>query len=78
MAPLGTIRIDTHDAPIAIVARVDELRVDEAEAIARDPAVLEQFESEVVDDARSALRDLALRSLLVAMLGGILGAWPET
>jgi hypothetical protein len=74
LAPLGTIRIDTHDAPIAIVATVDELRVDEAEAIARDPAVLEQFETEVVDDARSALRALALRSMLVAIIGGILGA----
>ncbi len=74
LAPLGTIRVDTHDAPIAIVARIDELRLDEAEAIARDPAVLEQFESEVVDDARSALRALAMRTLLVAIIGGVLGA----
>jgi len=34
LPPLGTIRIDTHDAPVAIVAEVDELRLEEAEAIA--------------------------------------------
>lgn len=37
LASLGTIRIDTHDAPIVIVAEVDELRLEEVEAIARDP-----------------------------------------
>ena len=41
LAPLGTIRLDTHDAPLAIDVRVEELRLDEAELIARDPAVLE-------------------------------------
>jgi predicted phosphodiesterase len=74
LAPLGTIRIDTHDAPIAIVAEVDELRLDEAEAIARDPALLEKFEVQVVDDARAGLRALALRALLAAAVGGLLGA----
>jgi hypothetical protein len=69
LAPLGTIRIDTHDAPINIVAEVDELRLDEAEAIARDPALLEQFESQVADDA-----SLGLRALLAAAAGGLLGA----
>lgn len=74
LAPLGTIRLDTHDAPVAIVAEVDELRLDEAEAIARDPALLEDFESQVVDDARSGLRALAIRTLLAATIGGLLGA----
>ena len=74
LAPLGTIRIDTHDAPIAIVAEVDELRLDEAEAIARDPALLEKFESQVVDDARAGLRALAVRGLLAAAVGGLVGA----
>ena len=74
LAPLGTIRIDTHDAPVSIVAEVDELRLEEAEAIARDPALLEKFESQVVDDARSGLRALAIRALLAATVGGLLGA----
>ena len=74
LAPLGTIRVDTHDAPVAIVVEVDELRLEEAEAIARAPARLDRFENDVVADARSAVRALALRSVLAALAGGILGA----
>ncbi|HEX2191632.1 MAG TPA: metallophosphoesterase [Acidimicrobiales bacterium] len=74
LAPLGTIQLDTHDAPLAIDVRVDELRLDEAEAIAQDPAVLERFETEVVADAKSALRALALRTALAAVLGALAGA----
>ena len=36
LAPLGTIRIDTHAASVAIVAEVDELRLEEAVAIAHN------------------------------------------
>lgn len=74
LAPLGTIRINTHAGPIAILARVNELRVDEAEAIARDPAILETLEDELGNDARSAVRTLAYRTALVALIGGVLGA----
>jgi predicted phosphodiesterase len=74
LAPLGTIRLETHDAPVAIDVRVEELRLDEAEAIARDPALLEQFETDVGSDVRSALRALALRTALAALAGGVAGA----
>ncbi len=74
LAPLGTIQLDTHRAPVVVRARVDELRIEEAEAIARDPAVLERFEAEVVDDAKSALRALVIRSVLAAILGGVIAA----
>lgn len=74
LAPLGSIRLDTHDAPLAITVRVEELRLDEAEAIARDPTVLERFEADVVADAKSALRTLALRTVLAAVLGALAGA----
>jgi predicted phosphodiesterase len=74
LAPLGTIRMDTHAGPVAIVARVDELRVEEADAIARDPAVLETLEGELGEDGKSAVRALAYRTLLVALIGGVLGA----
>jgi len=74
LAPLGTIRLDTHDAPLAVIVRVDELRLVEAGAIVRDPALLERFETELVADTRSALRALAVRSVLAATVGAILAA----
>ncbi len=71
LAPLGTMGFDTHDGPVSLFIRVDELRPEEAEAIARDPAILERFEQDVVADARSAIRSLAVRAVLAGMLGCI-------
>ena len=74
LAPLGSIELDTHDAPLALEVRVDELRLDEAERIADDPDVLASVEDDIAADARRALRSVALRSLVVAVVGGIVGA----
>ncbi|HEX9993837.1 MAG TPA: metallophosphoesterase [Acidimicrobiales bacterium] len=73
LGPLGTIRVDTHDAPVAVEARIDELRVAEAERIASNPSVLGTIEEELAGDARDAVRSLALRSALAALVGGIVG-----
>jgi len=73
LGPFGTIRLDTHRGPLQLEARVEDLRVPEAEAIARDPAVLEQFEAQVEGDARSAMVRLARRAALAAVVGGLLG-----
>jgi predicted phosphodiesterase len=73
LAPLGTITLDTHDSPISVEVRVDELRVDAAEAIARDPSLLDRIEDELADDARGALVALAWRTFLFAVAGGMLG-----
>ena len=59
---------------MAIDVRVEELRLGGAEAIARDPAPLEKFETDVVADAKSALRALAVRTALAAVLGALAAA----
>jgi predicted phosphodiesterase len=74
LAPLGTVTLDTHDTPVAVHARVDELRVTEAEAIARRPAILDSLADEVTADARRALQALLVRAGLVAVVGGAAGA----
>lgn len=74
LAPLGTVRLDTHDAPFELEARVEELRREEAEAIARDPAVLAGIEDELADDLRAGLRGLLARAALAAVVGGALAA----
>ena len=74
LAPLGTIELDTHDAPLNLEFRVDELRVDEAERIAENPLELESLEEDISADARGALLALALRAFLVAVAGGAIGA----
>ena len=75
LAPLGSIALDTHSGPIALEVRVDELRLDEAERIADDPASLETLEDDLAGDARRALLLVTLRCLFVALLGGALGSF---
>ena len=70
LAPLGTVRLDTHDAPVAVEARIDELRRDEAESIAEDPSRLAAIEDQLAADARSGLWALLVRSALASIVGG--------
>ena len=74
LAPLGTIELDTHDWPIRLDLRVEELGLDEAERIADNPQVIDNLGDDVADDVRSALVRLVLRCLLVATVGGVVGA----
>ena len=74
LAPLGSIRLDTHAGPLRLQLEVDELRPEEAERIARDPSVLGRLEEGIAHDARAALVRLGTRSALVALMGGVLGA----
>lgn len=73
LAPLGRITLDTHDAPLGLELRVDELRLEEAERFARNPALIEQVGDELAGDVRRAVRVLALRCLLAAVVGGLAG-----
>jgi predicted MPP superfamily phosphohydrolase len=74
LAPLGTIELDTHTAPVKIEVRVNELRPDEAERIATDPSVLESLEEDITADAEGILKGLAKRALVAAAIGGLIGA----
>ena len=73
LAPLGRITLDTHDAPIGLELRVDELRLAEAERFARDPSLIEKVGDELAGDVRRAVQVLVLRCLLAAVGGGIAG-----
>jgi predicted phosphodiesterase len=73
LAPLGSIDLDTHDSPLTLEARVDEISVADAERIADNPRAIERLGDSATDEVRSALYGLALRCLLVAIVGGVLG-----
>jgi predicted phosphodiesterase len=74
LAPLGTIDLDTHDAPLTLDARVDEIGVEDAERIANNPRAVERLGAEAAREVRSALVGLAVRCLIVAVVGGAIGA----
>jgi predicted phosphodiesterase len=75
LAPLGTIVLDTHDWPLALDLRADQLRPEEAERIANNPEVIDdRLGNDVADDVHRAMVRLAVRCALVAMLGAAAGA----
>jgi predicted phosphodiesterase len=74
LAPLGTIDLDTHDWPVVLDLRVDEIAVADAERIADDPSQLDTLGDDAADEVRSALVGLAVRALIVGLLGGVAGA----
>jgi predicted phosphodiesterase len=74
LAPLGTIGLDTHDWPLRLELRVDELGLDEAERIAERPELVDRLGDDLADEVRTALWHLAIRCALVAVAGGVAGA----
>jgi len=74
LSPLGTIDLDTHDWPVVLDLRVDEIGVADAERIADNPKAVNRLGDEAARQVRSALVGLAVRCLVVAVAGGVLGA----
>jgi predicted phosphodiesterase len=74
LAPLGTIDLDTHDWPLRLDLRVDEISVADAERIADNPAAVNRLGDQAAEEVRGALAGLALRCLVVALAGGVIGA----
>jgi predicted phosphodiesterase len=74
LSPLGTIGLDTHDWPLRLELRVEELGLDEAERIAENPQRVDQLGDDLADEVRAALVRLAVRCALLALAGGLAGA----
>lgn len=70
LAPLGTLRLDTHDGPLGLVASADELDVAAAQRVVAQPTTLDAVDEDAARDARRAMRIVLLR----AAAGGVLGA----
>jgi len=75
LPPLGRLVADSHRGPVGIDVRVDRVDLERVGVLATeltrgsDPAV--RLRDEIDDDLRPLLRSLALRSLLVAAVTGV-------
>jgi predicted MPP superfamily phosphohydrolase len=75
VGPLGSLRLDSHDGPIGINVDIEQLNIADARRLFEDPSTLRGLEEWVVGDVRAALRRLAVRSVLAAVVGAVvLGA----
>ena len=71
IAPLGSLMLDTHDAPIDVRVNVRQLNEQAARAIINDPSRLDTLGEDLAHDVREGLLRLALRSVLVGTIGGV-------
>lgn len=69
VAPLGEIRLKTHQGPLAVHASLDQLRPAEADRIVRDPSALAGIEGDIGRDTRDAVRELVLRAFIFGTIG---------
>lgn len=67
--PLGQLQLDTHSGPVRLQGGVETLRTDAARAIIADPAPLRGLGDRAQDDLRAGMVRLALRTLLVTVVG---------
>lgn len=67
--PLGALRLDTHDGPLTVNIDVSSVDAQSARAIFADPGKLDGLQDRIVSDLRHGLLMLALRGVLVAVLG---------
>src|SRR5439155_1283146 len=61
---------DSHDGPLRLDLSVDGINQDDARRIFSHPETLSGLEAEITHDLRSAIYELAIKSLI----GGTLGA----
>jgi predicted MPP superfamily phosphohydrolase len=75
LAPLGTLRLDSHDGPLQVVVDVQQLNVADTRRIFANPASLRGLDARLIEDIRDGTRRLAIRSILAAAAGAtVLGA----
>ena len=74
LPPFGEVTADTHGAPLRLVLRVDRLRIDDLQATLASADPEDTLRGDVERQLRPLLRDFALRSVLAALVGGLLAA----
>ena len=74
LAPLGTIQIDTHDWPVRSTSASTRSDWPRPNGSRENPDAIDTLGDDAADEVRSALVGLAIRCVIVALLGGIAGA----
>lgn len=73
-APLGSLRLDTHDGPVGLAVAAGEIDVSEGQKLIERGAGFAEVEAEIAADARSALQGVAMRAVAGAIAGALVVA----
>lgn len=70
--PLGSLILDSHDAPATLTVRLDELDPKRTRALISDPRAVERASRTAVTDVESGMKRLAITAGGSALLGALL------
>ncbi|WP_433229066.1 metallophosphoesterase family protein [Actinomadura formosensis] len=67
LPPLGSLRLDTHEGPVSLEARITDLRPDQAKKLIEDDTELDRLTDHIADQLRHGLLQLLIRAVLIAL-----------
>jgi predicted phosphodiesterase len=68
--PLGTVRARTHPVPFSVELSLAQLDIRAVQEIVGDPQRRANLQTQIEDDLRSTAMKVALRSVVIALIGG--------
>ena len=72
LRPLGEVQAYTHVAPVALIATLEEIQVDEIKKLVESNPKRDEIAQEFERTARADLQNFVIRQFVVAALGGLL------
>ncbi|MGH3645761.1 MAG: metallophosphoesterase family protein [Micromonosporaceae bacterium] len=70
--PLGSLILDSHDAPATLTVRLDELDPARTRELISDPGAVERASRTAITDVESGMKQLAITAVGSALLGALL------
>ncbi len=70
--PLGNVEFNSHEGPLGVSINLSQLRPAATSFITNNPETVNNLGSRLLDDIRAAVRHLLVRSLIVALFGGVI------
>ncbi|MEV5828712.1 metallophosphoesterase [Spirillospora sp. NPDC052242] len=67
LPPIGALRLDTHWGPLALEAKLTEVRPDEAQRLIEDDVELTRLTDRIADQLRDGVKDLLVRAAVLAL-----------
>lgn len=70
--PLGTLRFQTHDAPLRLTITLENIDQEQAKSLIEDPRLSDRLPGIIERDLRDGIESLVIRSLLCAGAGALM------
>ncbi|MGW5412368.1 metallophosphoesterase family protein [Actinomadura geliboluensis] len=74
LPPLGSLRLDTHEGPVTLEARLTDLRPDQAKKLIEDDTEIDRLTDRIADQIRHGVIELLVRAVLIALAASFLAS----